>query len=410
MKYGGHQFGHWNPDLGDGRGVLMAEYVDAQQRRWDFHLKGAGPTPFSRRGDGRAVLRSSIREWLAGEAMAGLGVPTTRALMLWRSETQVIRERREPAALLLRIADCHLRFGHVEWLAYSGRSALIPAFLEAVMRRWMPDCLKAEHPIAAWFAEVVQRTARLMADWQVVGFCHGVMNTDNCSLTGHTFDYGPYGFLDTFQPGYICNTTDVQGRYAWYQQPHVGWWNVHALAHALQDHLTSTQRETALAGYEPALTTHYDARMNQRLGLTQVLPEDRQLVQNWLQLLQRQACDYHASFRWLTDSLIAPPYTGAAAPWSRDPEADTWWAAYQARCQQNPSGQADHTLMARSNPRVVLRNAWAQQVIEASERGDDTLLKAYTVALQHPFDLPDDPRWMAVPPPQAACSSLSCSS
>ncbi|MBR9827406.1 MAG: SELO family protein, partial [Oceanospirillales bacterium] len=205
MKYTGHQFGVYNPDLGDGRGVLLGEVVNAQGQRYDLHLKGAGKTAYSRFGDGRAVLRSSIREYLAGEAMAGLGIPTTRALCLLGSEEYTQRNGMEPCAMLLRVTPCHIRFGHFEHFFYSGQHDDLRRLADYCLERYFPELQSAEQPYLAMYREVLERTARLVAAWQAYGFVHGVLNTDNMSLIGETFDYGPYTFLDRYEPGHVAN-------------------------------------------------------------------------------------------------------------------------------------------------------------------------------------------------------------
>ncbi|MBP6384121.1 MAG: YdiU family protein, partial [Aeromonas sp.] len=227
--YAGHQFGGYSPRLGDGRALLLGEQLAPDGQRWDLHLKGAGKTPFSRFGDGRAVLRSSIREYLASEALHALGIPTTRALVLVGSDEPVYREQVESGATVLRTAPSHLRFGHFEYFAWSGQGEKIPALINYLLRHHFPELESG----AELFAEVVRRTARLIAKWQAAGFCHGVMNTDNMSLLGLTLDYGPYGFIDAYVPDFVCNHSDPGGRYALDQQPAVGYWNLQKLAQAL---------------------------------------------------------------------------------------------------------------------------------------------------------------------------------
>lgn len=233
MKYAGHQFGVYNPDLGDGRGLLLAEMQHQNGTWFDIHLKGAGLTPYSRMGDGRAVLRSTIREYLCSEAMAGLGIPTTRALGMMDSDTPVYREKMEYGALLIRIAETHIRFGHFEHFFYTNQLSEQKYLADKVIEWYFPDCLEVEKPYAAMFETIVEKTSVMIAYWQAYGFAHGVMNTDNMSILGQTFDYGPFGFLDDYDPNYICNHSDYQGRYAFEQQPRIALWNLSALAHSL---------------------------------------------------------------------------------------------------------------------------------------------------------------------------------
>src|SRR5690606_30802819 len=214
----GHQFGYYNPRLGDGRGLLLGEVRNDAGEYWDLHLKGAGQTPWSRMGDGRAVLRSSIREFLASEYLHALGIPTSRALCVTSSSTPVWRERQERAAMLLRLAPSHLRFGHFEYFYYSNQHDALRQLLDHALACHFPQLLEGKRPIAALFREVLERTAALIAQWQAYGFCHGVMNTDNMSLLGITFDYGPYAFLDDYDAGHICNHSDSEGRYSFENQ------------------------------------------------------------------------------------------------------------------------------------------------------------------------------------------------
>jgi uncharacterized protein YdiU (UPF0061 family) len=256
MTYSGHQFGQYNPQLGDGRGLLLGEVINRKGERWDVHLKGAGRTPYSRFGDGRAVLRSSIREYLCSEAIHALGIPTTRALCIIGSKEPVQRETRETAATLVRIADSHIRFGHFEWI-FHNKPTHLKDFADYVINRHYPDCATADKPYAALLNAIVNRTATLMAQWQLVGFAHGVMNTDNFSITGCTFDYGPYGFLDVYKPSFVCNHSDNTGRYAWNQQPSIGLWNLNALAYALSPLIDKEDIMSALQRYEGILVDYY---------------------------------------------------------------------------------------------------------------------------------------------------------
>jgi len=413
MKYGGHQFGVWNPELGDGRGLLLGEVTDPEGRPWDLHLKGSGPTPFSRMGDGRAVLRSSIREYLAGEALHALGVPTTRALALVGSGHPVRRETMETGATLLRVADSHVRFGHFEWLFHSGRADLLPVLADHVIARHYPDCQARDDRYAAFFTQVVERTARLMADWQRVGFAHGVMNTDNFSITGQTLDFGPYGFLETYDPYHICNHSDHNGRYAWYLQPSVGLWNLNALAHALSPLIPVPALKEALAGYEPALIAHYDDGMRARLGLATTEADDRALVHDWLTLLQQGGFDLPRRFRALADTTLDIQLEFAEADWGGQADAARGWLRrYQARVAREGIGEDERRRRVRAaNPAYVLRNYLAEIAIKAAEHGDDQPLKTLLEVLRQPFG--ERPEWAAYAgeaPAWGRCLNISCSS
>lgn len=412
MKYGGHQFGGWNPDLGDGRGLLLGEIDAPGDRRIDLHLKGSGPTPFSRMGDGRAVLRSSIREYLAGEALHALGIPTTRALALMTSDTPVQREQRETAATLLRVADSHVRFGHFEWLTHSGRPELLQALADHVIARNYPVCHGVQR-YQQFFTQVVERTARLMADWQRVGFAHGVMNTDNFSISGQTLDFGPYGFLERYDPYHICNHSDHNGRYAWYLQPSVGFWNLNALAHGLTPLIPVPALQEALARYEPTLVAHYDAGMNRRLGLETMQAGDRELVQDWLKLLQGAQADYHIRFRALSERSIAELIATVATDWPGHEEpARAWLQRYQARdlAEQRPETVRQSRMQA-VNPCYVLRNYLAEIAIKAAQQEDFQPLKTLLDVVRNPFTA--RPAWSAYAgeaPAWGRCLDISCSS
>lgn len=413
MKYAGHQFGGWNPDLGDGRGLLLGEMIDSLGCRQDLHLKGSGPTPFSRMGDGRAVLRSSIREYLAGEALHALGVPTTRALALVGSDEPVQRERRETGATLLRVANSHIRFGHFEWLCHSQQHTELAALADHVIARHYPECRDAEKPYAALFVAVVKRTATLMADWQAVGFAHGVMNTDNFSISGQTLDFGPYAFMENYDPALICNHSDHNGRYAWYLQPSVGFWNLNALAQAFTPLVSVIDLRTALEQYEPVLTQHYDERMRQRLGLTTLEADDKTLVQSWLDLLRAGDKDYHSTSRKLGLTPIDEQLKTLTQDWpNQETSATDWLLRYHARLHLEQSVEVDRQQrIQQSVPVYVLRNYLAEIAIKAAEAGDAQPLNTLLAVVQSPFEVRDE--WSAyagLAPAWGRCLTISCSS
>lgn len=265
--YSGHQFGVWAGQLGDGRGILLGEQVLPNGETLDWHLKGAGLTPYSRMGDGRAVLRSTIREGLASEAMHALGIPTSRALSIVTSDTPVARETMEQGAMLVRVAESHLRFGHFEHFYYRREPDKVRQLADYALRRHWPHLQNEPDRYVLWFRDIVARTAAMIARWQAVGFAHGVMNTDNMSLLGLTFDYGPYGFLDDYQPGYICNHSDYQGRYRFDNQPAVGLWNLQRLAQSLSPFIDVDALNDALDSYQEVLLREYGVLMRTRLGL-----------------------------------------------------------------------------------------------------------------------------------------------
>ena len=435
--YSGHQFGVWAGQLGDGRALLLGD-VDTPLGPMEIQLKGSGMTPYSRMGDGRAVLRSSIREYLGSEAMHALGVPTTRALALTGSALPVRRERWETAAVVTRVAPSFLRFGHFEHFTHTARDlAALRRLADFALARHFPDCLDAEQPVAAMLSEVARRTAELIAQWQALGFCHGVMNTDNLSLLGLTIDYGPFGFLDGFDPGHICNHSDHQGRYAFARQPGVAWWNLQALATALLPLLgdePEAASELALQAIEPYRTTLAQAlksRMGAKFGLRGQRPEDEALIDALLRLMAAERTDYSILFRRLAQFSTD---AGAVNDPVRDlfidrPAFDAWAARYAERLRAEvgastgtgtgtgtgTNANADTERAARMNavnPKFVLRNHLAQAAIAAAEGGDFSEIERLMKALSRPYDeQPEAPAaYAAFPPPGADQIEVSCSS
>jgi serine/tyrosine/threonine adenylyltransferase len=407
--YAGHQFGGYSARLGDGRALLLGQQQTPDGELWDLHLKGAGKTPFSRFGDGRAVLRSSIREYLASEALHALGIPTTRALVLVGSDEPVYRETVETGATVLRTAPCHIRFGQFEYFAWSGQGEKIPALIDYLLRHHFPDLENG----AELFAEVVRRTARLIAKWQAVGFTHGVMNTDNMSILGLTLDYGPYGFIDGYEPDFVCNHTDSGGRYALSQQPAVGYWNLQKLAQALADHVDGEALAAALGQYEHHLMLHYSELMRGKLGLTQWEEEDPALFRQMFQQLAADGVDYHLFLRRL--ALVEPNGPWPAPLLALLPDAALWqgWlTSYRERlAREGEESGSRRARMNQLNPKYVLRNALAQQVIEAAERGDMIPFERLYAALQHPYAEQSEFEDLATPHPSwYQGEALSCSS
>ena len=299
--YSGHQFGVWAGQLGDGRAILLGQTTEGLE----VQLKGAGPTPYSRMADGRAVLRSSIREFLCSEAMHGLGIPTTRALCVTGSDARVRREEIETAAVVTRVGPTFIRFGHFEHFAAAQRDDELRRLADFVIDRHYPECRSSErfggNAYAAFLEAVSERTAALMAQWQAVGFCHGVMNTDNMSILGLTIDYGPFQFLDGFDPRHICNHSDTAGRYAYNQQPNVAYWNLHCLAQALLPLIGEQEVAiAALASYKSVFPQAFEARMREKLGLCGPAEGDRSLVEGALKLMAQEKVDYTIFWRRLS--------------------------------------------------------------------------------------------------------------
>ncbi|MDF3123545.1 protein adenylyltransferase SelO [Rheinheimera sp. 1928-s] len=412
QKYAGHQFGQYNPELGDGRGLLLGDLQGRDGMRYDLHLKGAGRTPYSRFGDGRAVLRSSIREFLASEAMHHLGIPTSRALSLVGSTEPVQRETIEQGAMVIRVCPSHIRFGHFEHCFYTGDKNQLQRLVDFTVQQHFPDCLNAANPALAMLQQVVVRTAELISQWQAVGFNHGVMNTDNMSILGLSFDYGPYAFLDDYQPGYICNHSDHSGRYAFDEQPGIGLWNLNALAHALSPLIEVEDLRSALGLYEPTLVDHYMTLMGKKIGLSTQQQSDRALIGQWLALLQQQQQDYSLSFRRLAD--FSDDATGSSV---RDHMLDVaafdqWAELYRARLMLEPDTLVERkNLMNSINPLYILRNYLAQQAIEAAEQGNTAPLHELMQVLQNPYQPQAGKEAFAAPPPDwGKGMDISCSS
>jgi serine/tyrosine/threonine adenylyltransferase len=415
MLYAGHQFGHFVPQLGDGRAILLGEIRNRAGELWDVQLKGAGITPFSRQGDGRAVLRSSIREYLCSEAMHNLGIPTSRALCIVGSDEEVYRERIESAAVLTRLSPSHVRFGSFEVFFNRGQHELITTLADYVIARHFPDLIDDADKYQLFLNEVTQRTAKLMAQWQGIGFSHGVMNTDNMSILGLTFDYGPFGFMESYDPGYICNHSDPRGRYAYDQQPQVGLWNLACLAQALSPLIPAEQSHAVLDGYAPAYHQHYAELMAAKLGLSNYFEEDIQLTGSLLQMMHNSRLDYTNLFRSLgnfnssadaTNDPLRDQFIDRAA-------FDAWAVTYRARLQRDPGTDSERKArMDAVNPRYILRNYLAQNAIEKAEKHRDyTEIDLLLKLLENPFDeQPEMESYAATPPEWAQQIEVSCSS
>ncbi|MCW5659402.1 MAG: YdiU family protein [Burkholderiaceae bacterium] len=418
--YSGHQFGVWAGQLGDGRALLLGE-IHSPGGPQEVQLKGSGLTPYSRMGDGRAVLRSSIREFLCSEAMHHLGIPTTRALAVVGSPHPVIRETVETAAVVTRVAPSFLRFGHFEHFAHTAADAeSLRKLVDAVIERYFPACRDAPQPLFAWLAEVARRTARLMAQWQAVGFCHGVMNTDNLSILGLTIDYGPFGFLDGFDPAHICNHSDHQGRYAYARQPGIAWWNLHALAQAmvpLLDRPDEAAAEALADAIEPFKQEFGDAiqhALRAKLGLAAAMDDDMALIDDLLRLMAKERTDYTIAMRRLGEfrSTEGADNTRVRDLFIDRPAFDAWAERYARRLRAEGSNDAERRArMDRTNPKFVLRNHLAEQAIRRANEGDFTEVARIAKVLQRPFDEhPEHEADAGFPPDWAQQLSVSCSS
>lgn len=413
MVYAGHQFGQWAGQLGDGRGLLIAQVLNQKGQTIDLHLKGAGKTPYSRMGDGRAVLRSVVREYLAGHALNGLGIASSNALGFTSSTQKIQREQAEFGAMLLRTADSHIRFGHFEWINQYAPE-LLSEFTQKCIEWHYPECLEQQNPILAFAEKVIERTAIMIANWQLVGFAHGVMNTDNLNITGSTLDFGPFGFMERFRPNWINNHSDHQGRYTYQNQPSIGHWNLwmwlNNLIPLAKDEEKETFKEalaTALARYEPTFLQHYQQGLSKKIGLPDFHKDSFECAMKFLRILQSEQLDYTQSFLRLQQQqyqLIRDDCLDVH-------QFDQFLAQYQA-IREHQDIDVLQQIMQKNNPRYVLRNHMAQRAIEAAEQDDFSEVNRLFQILanpfeQHPLERPEDlaPLPSDVPEVAVSCSS-----
>ncbi len=413
MLYAGHQFGVWVPQLGDGRAITLAQIENNEAQLWELQLKGSGPTPYSRHADGRAVLRSTIREYLCSEAMHGLGIPTTRALGLIDSDTPVYREEVETGAILMRMAPCHIRFGNFEVFASRNQNEEVRQLADFVLRHHRPELLQTDQPYLELYRDVIQRTAELISHWQSVGFCHGVMNTDNMSILGLTIDYGPFGFMEGYDPGYICNHSDHSGRYAYNKQPDIAWWNLAALGNGMLPLLDIDQAREAIEEYKNLYQNSLIARFRDKLGLANPSPEDSQLIEDWLNLLQQQGIDFTNAFRALSHFSPQRDMSEELQQlFANSQEFQGWIEAYKARlAKESLTDQQRQQKMLRTNPKYILRNYLAENAIARAKQGDYSEVVKLREILTHPFDeQPENQIYAESAPAWASGISVSCSS
>jgi uncharacterized protein YdiU (UPF0061 family) len=412
--YSGHQFGVWAGQLGDGRALLLGE-VQTPAGPQELQLKGSGRTPYSRMGDGRAVLRSSIREFLGSEAMHGLGVPTTRALMVTGSDAPVRREEIETAAVVTRVSPSFVRFGHFEHFSAQGRVDELRKLADHVIDRFYPECRAttsfAGNAYAAFLEAVSERTAAMVAQWQAVGFCHGVMNTDNMSILGLTIDYGPFQFLDAFVPNHICNHSDEQGRYAYNRQPNVAYWNVFCLGQALLPLIGDQELAlAALESYKAVFPREMEMRMRAKLGLDgEPRDGDRDLVESVLQLLAKDRVDYTIFWRRLANHAAGRAQEPLRDLFIDRESFDGWLRLYEGRLGSDR--EAAGLRMLRTNPKYVLRNHLCEIAIRQAKLKDFSEVETLLALVQSPYDEhPGHEEKAGFPPDWAQHIEISCSS
>jgi len=419
--YAGHQFGNWVSQLGDGRALTIAEIRKPDGQRVELQLKGAGQTPYSRGADGRAVLRSSIRKYLCSEAMHALGIPTTRCLSLVSSPQPVQRETEETAAVVCRVAPSFVRFGQFEFFYHHDRHAQLAPLADHVIAENFPHLVGEPDRYARWLIEVVERTARLIAQWQTVGFCHGVMNTDNFSILGLTLDYGPFGFLDAFRQHHICNHSDYEGRYGYDSQPLIGQWNSSRLLQAVLPLLSDKQEAAAdivtsiYERYSPAYSHEAIRLWTAKLGLREIRDCDAALITRLLTILHHSKSDFTRSFRHLSRvrTDCDAPSSGVREEIADLQAFDAWISDYRIRlrAEDNTNDAARATRMNRVNPKYVLRNHLAQTAIENAMQGDNTEIDTLMQLLSRPYDEQSEmERYADAPPDALRHLEINCSS
>jgi len=418
MAYAGHQFGQFVPALGDGRAILLGEVLDRQGHRRDVQLKGAGMTAFSRRGDGRAALGPVLREYLVSEAMAALGIPTTRALAATTTGEAVYRETALPGAVLTRVAASHIRVGSFQYFAVRGDVEAIRLLADYAIARHYPTAALAENPYRAFLDQTVERQASLIAQWQRVGFIHGVMNTDNCAISGETIDFGPCAFIDAFDPGAVFSSIDRGGRYAYDNQPHIALWNLARLAECLLS-LLDDQEDAALLAAEASLDrfrgkfeTAYLAAMRGKLGLMTPQEDDPVLVQDLLRVMAAAQVDFTVMFRRLTDAAASEAKVQELRALFADQTAiDDWILRWRQRLTLEPHGAGDRqALMRWHNPAIIPRNHRIEEVIRAAvDFGDFAPFQTMLAALQDPTsDRPEFERYEIPPRPDEQVMQTFC--
>ena len=395
MAYAGHQFGQFVPQLGDGRAILLGEVVDADGIRRDIQLKGSGPTPFSRRGDGRAALGPVLREYIVSEAMAALGIPTTRSLAAVVTGESVMRETPLPGAVLTRIASSHIRVGTFQYFAARGDTEGVRRLADHVIGRHYPQVANADRPYYALLEAVIARQADLVARWLLVGFIHGVMNTDNTSISGETIDYGPCAFMDHYDPAMVFSSIDELGRYAYANQPRIALWNLTRLAECLLPLLADEQdkaievAQLALGGFAETFSAVYQAGLRSKLGLFTARDDDSALAQDLLDAMAKNQADFTLTFRRLSDATLDCSDDAEVRQLFADPAAyDEWALRWRQRIGEEPQDPAARQSAMRAvNPAFIPRNHRVEAVIDAAVNRDDFApFKELLTVLSKPYE------------------------
>lgn len=397
-RYAGHQFGSWAGQLGDGRALSLGEVINSKGERWEIQTKGSGKTPFSRFGDGKAVIRSSVREFLCSEHMHALGIPTTRAMALITGADPVVRETIERSALVARVFPTNIRFGHFEMAHHFEK----PQELEALVKMTREIFFPAQASVEEMLEEILTRNIRLVAQWQGMGFCHGVLNTDNMSILGITFDYGPFGFLEETDLNFVCNHSDHEGRYSYWRQPEIVFWNLDRLFQCFVPFVARERLKAMLETFPARFENEFFQIFRRKLGLREAHESDVQLISRLLQLLHGRAWDFSFFFRRLGDYQQGHP-DSMEKFWkfyANHPEFTEWLEAYDQRLHQESSVDADrHQHMSMVNPALVLKNALAQQIIQDVEADRFDSLERALKVLGRPFHEPTDFAEFAGPAP-----------
>jgi serine/tyrosine/threonine adenylyltransferase len=417
MAYAGHQFGHFVPQLGDGRAILLGEVIDRDGIRRDIQLKGSGPTPFSRRGDGRAALGPVLREYIVSEAMAALGIPTTRSLAAVITGERVLRETALPGAVLTRVASSHIRVGTFQYFAARSDTEAVRQLADHVIARHYPDLKQIDQPYHALLAAVIRRQAELVARWLLVGFIHGVMNTDNTSISGETIDYGPCAFMDQHDPATVFSSIDEFGRYAYANQPRIALWNLTRFAESLlplfddDKDKAVEQAQTELGGFADIFNAAYKTGLRSKLGLFTEQADDQALAQDLLNAMTQGKADFTLTFRRLSDAAGDGDLGNVRALFEEPAAFDAWAARWLARTAMEPQSASERqAAMGAVNPAFIPRNHRVEAVIRAAVDHDDFApFEELLTVLAKPYaDQPDFAAYMQPPEPEQRVLQTFC--